>query len=123
MLLAVLEKRGGFKLSAQDVFVNIAGGLKIEDPALDLAVCASIISSYIDLPIDNGTAFAGEIGLGGEIRGVNRIEQRIGEAEKLGCKKMAISGNNLKGINPELFKINIASYSRFETLFKSIFKK
>lgn len=123
MLLAVLEKRGGFKLSAQDVFVNIAGGLKIEDPALDLAVCASIVSSYIDVPVENGTSFAGEVGLGGEIRGVNRIEQRIGEAEKLGFKQIAISGNNLKGINSELFKINIASYTRFEQLFKSIFKK
>lgn len=123
MLLAVLEKRAGFKLSTQDVFVNIAGGLKIEDPALDLAVCASVISSYIDVPIDSGIAFAGEVGLGGEIRGVNRIEQRIGEAGKLGFKEIAISGNNFKSIDKELFKIKIASYSRFEYLIRSIFKK
>lgn len=123
MLLAVLEKRGGFKLSTQDVFVNIAGGLKIEDPALDLAVCASIVSSYTDLSIDSGMAFAGEVGLGGEIRGVNRIEQRISEAEKLGFKRIAVSNNNLKGIDFNSSKINIESYSRFEPLFKSIFKK
>lgn len=123
MILAVLEKRGGFKLSAQDVFVNIAGGLKIEDPALDLAVCASIISSYLDIPVNSGTAFAGEIGLGGEVRGVNRISQRAVESEKLGFKTFVISESNSKSLDRAQMKINIESYSRFESIFKKLFKK
>ncbi|MEO1652242.1 MAG: DNA repair protein RadA, partial [Bacteroidota bacterium] len=86
MLLAVLEKRGGYRLGTQDVFLNITGGLKVEDPAIDLAVCASLVSSYEDQIIPAHTAFAAEVGLGGEVRAVNKIEQRISEAEKLGFK-------------------------------------
>src|SRR5690606_34281451 len=82
MLLAELEKRSGFRFGSQDVFLNIAGGLKVEDPALDLAVCASLVSSLEDIPLDDKNCFAGEIGLGGEIRAINRIESRIAEAEK-----------------------------------------
>ena len=91
MLLAVLEKRCGYKLSQQDVFVNIAGGLKISDPATDLGIAASIISSFENLALGNKMVFAGEIGLSGEIRGVNRIDQRLKEAEKLGFKDFVMS--------------------------------
>ncbi|MCS7003995.1 MAG: DNA repair protein RadA [Cytophagales bacterium] len=96
MLLAVLEKRGGYKLYANDVFLNITGGIKVEDPAIDLAVAVSIISSYEDIVIPNRFCFAGEVGLGGEIRAVSRIEQRIAEAQKLGFTDMYISKYNLK---------------------------
>ncbi len=91
MLLAVLEKRGGIRLGVQDVFLNVAGGLKVEDPAIDLAVCASIVSSYEDISIPHTTCFAAEVGLGGEVRAVNRIENRISEAENLGFKEIYIS--------------------------------
>ena len=84
MLLAVLEKRCGFRLGSKDVFLNITGGMRIEDPALDLAICAAILSSNADIPIPQGMAFAGEVGLNGEIRPVNRIEQRIREGNKIG---------------------------------------
>mgnify|MGYP001569143316 FL=1 len=91
MLLAVLEKRCGYKLSQQDVFVNIAGGLKVSDPATDLGIAASIVSSFENLALPSRMVFAGEIGLSGEIRGVNRIDQRIKEAEKLGFKDFLCS--------------------------------
>ena len=91
MLLAVLEKRCGFKLGAKDVFLNITGGMKIDDPALDLAVCAAILSSNADIPIPQGFAFTGEVGLSGEIRPVNRIEQRIGEGIKIGFETIYYS--------------------------------
>ena len=94
MLLAVLEKRCGFKLAMKDVFLNIAGGLRVEDPALDLAVVAACLSSSLDLPLSQDTALAGEIGLSGEIRPVSRIEQRIAEAEKMGFKRMIVSAYN-----------------------------
>ncbi|WP_366535700.1 magnesium chelatase domain-containing protein [Streptococcus pneumoniae] len=90
MLLAVLEKRVGFKLAQKDVFINIAGGLKVNDPAIDLAVISAILSSNMDAAIEPGICMAGEIGLSGEIRPVNRIEQRIGEAEKLGFKRIIL---------------------------------
>jgi len=98
MLLAVLEKRCGFKLGAFDVFLNVAGGLKIQDPANDLAVVAAILSSSLDLPLDNRTCFAGEVGLSGEIRPVPRMEQRMAEAARLGMERMLISGH---GTHPE----------------------
>ncbi len=120
MLLAVLEKRAGFKLIQKDVFLNIAGGLKINDPATDLAVICSILSSNIDIPIDHKICFAGEVGLTGEIRAVNRIEQRIAEAAKLGFKKIIIPSLN-KGFDPSRFKIEIVKTSRVEEVFKSIF--
>jgi DNA repair protein RadA/Sms len=91
MLLAVLEKRCGYKLSQQDIFINIAGGLKINDPATDLGIAASIISSFENAALSNKMVFAGEIGLSGEIRGVNRIDQRIKEAEKLGFSDFILS--------------------------------
>jgi DNA repair protein RadA/Sms len=93
MLLAVLEKRCGFKLGAFDVFLNLAGGLKIQDPANDLAVVAAILSSSLDLPLDNRTCFAGEVGLSGEIRPVPRLDQRMAEAARLGMERMLISGH------------------------------
>jgi DNA repair protein RadA/Sms len=98
ILLAVLEKRGGYRLSANNVFVNMAGGVKIDEPAVDLAVCCSIASSLLDKPADSSTVVIGEVGLGGEIRSVGNIEKRIAEAEKLGFKKIIIPANNLKSI-------------------------
>ena len=88
MLLAVLEKRCGFKLGSKDVFLNLAGGLKIQDPAIDLAVVAAILSSVLDVPLPGGTVLAGEVGLTGEIRPVPRMNQRISEASRLGMKRM-----------------------------------
>jgi len=102
MLLAVLEKRGGYKLYANDVFLNITGGIKVEDPAIDLAVAISIISSYEDIVVPNRVCFAGEVGLGGEIRAVSRIEQRVAEAEKLGFTQMYVSKYNLKNISSNI---------------------
>ena len=93
MLLAVLEKRCGFKLGSKDVFLNLAGGLKIQDPAIDLAVVAAILSSVLDVPLPWGTVFAGEVGLTGEIRPVPRMNQRIAEASRLGMKRMFFSGH------------------------------
>ncbi len=111
MLLAVLEKRGGYKLGTQDVFVNITGGIRVDDPALDLATCLSMVSSYEDKIIDSSICFAAEVGLGGELRSVTRIDQRIAEAEKLGFKQIWISKYNLKGLNykPKEIKIQTAA--------------
>ncbi|MCD6354910.1 MAG: DNA repair protein RadA, partial [Prolixibacteraceae bacterium] len=120
MLLAVLEKRAGFKLIQKDVFLNIAGGIKINDPATDLSVICSILSSNIDMAIDHKTAFAGEVGLTGEIRAVSRIEQRIAEAAKLGFKKIFIPKLNV-GFESSKFKIEIVKVSRVEEVFKNIF--
>ncbi|MFC3809101.1 DNA repair protein RadA [Lacihabitans lacunae] len=121
MLLAVLEKRGGFRLGTQDVFLNVAGGLKVEDPAIDLAVCVSVASSYEDLPVNKAYCFCAECGLGGEIRAVNRIEARISEAAKLGFEKIFIAKNNLKGINPKDFKIEIVALNKLEEVFSELF--
>jgi len=110
MLLAVLEKRTGFRLSQQDVFLNIAGGLKIDDPAIDLAVCMAIVSSFEEIALDDRCAFAGEIGLGGEIRTVNHIENRIKEAEKLGFKAIYIS---------KYHKIKSSDYKGIKVILKS----
>lgn len=117
MLLAVLEKRGGFRLGAQDVFLNIAGGLKVEDPAIDLAVCASIVSSYEDIAVPHSVCFAAEVGLGGEVRAVNRIENRIAEAEKLGFKEIWISRYNLKNLNLKAFNIKISAATKIDEVF------
>ena len=122
MLLAVLEKRAGFRLVAKDVFLNIAGGIKVNDPAIDLAVISAVLSSNIDIPINKRICFAGEVGLSGEIRPVNRIEQRIREAEKLGFNEMYISKYNRKGLDPSKLNIKIHFQSRIEDLIKSIFK-
>ena len=120
MLLAVLEKRGGYKLGTQDVFLNIAGGLKVEDPAIDLAVCASIVSSYEDISIPSNVCFAAEVGLGGEVRAVNRIENRIAEASKLGFKEIYISKYNLKGLNVDNFDIHVHAVARLDELFSLV---
>lgn len=121
MLLAVLEKRCGFRLSAKDVFLNIAGGIKVEDPAIDLSIMAAIISSHEDIFISSKICFAAEVGLSGEIRAVNRIEQRILEAEKLGFEKIFISNYNLKGLNKDKFKIQIVTVSKIEEVFSLLF--
>jgi DNA repair protein RadA/Sms len=120
MLLAVLEKRGGYRLGVQDVFLNIAGGIKVEDPAIDLAVCLSIISSFDEMPIANNICFAAEVGLGGEIRAVNRIENRIAEAEKLGFKKIFISKFGMAGIDEKKFKIQIHAASKLEEVISGL---
>src|SRR5690554_2041629 len=121
MLLAVLEKRFGFRLSVMDVFLNIAGGLRVEDPAIDLAALMAIISSQQDIALSTEICFAGEVGLSGEIRAVNRIEQRIIEAEKLGFKQIYISSSNTKGINLSKYKIIIHPFSKVEDVFNSVF--
>ena len=119
MLLAVLEKRCGFKLGAKDVFLNITGGIKINDTAIDLAVVCSILSSDQDISLDTLVCFAGEIGLSGEIRAVNRIENRIKEAEKLGYKKIIISKfNKLGGVK---FNIEVQKFGKIEELFRILF--
>jgi DNA repair protein RadA/Sms len=123
MLLAVLEKRAGFRLSAKDVFLNIAGGLKIYDPAIDLAVIVSILSSNGDYPVDRKICFAAEVGLSGEIRPVTRIEQRIAEAEKLGFTKIFVSKYiNRKTTDVKRFKIGIEFVGKVEDVFKRLFK-
>lgn len=117
MLLAVLEKRIGLRLSVQDVFLNIAGGLKIEDPAIDLAICVSVVSSYEDQSVPSNISFAAEVGLGGEIRAVARIENRISEAEKLGFKEIYISKYNLKGLDTSKSKIKITPVAKLDEVF------
>lgn len=121
MLLAVLEKRGGFRLGQQDVFLNIAGGIRVEDPAIDLAVAVSIISSYEDMAIPHSVCFAAEVGLGGEIRAVSRVEQRISEAEKLGFKEIYLSKFSMKGIEKKNFKIKVNEVSKLDEVFSGIF--
>jgi len=121
MLLAVLEKRCGFRLNAKDVFLNIAGGIHVEDPAIDLAIMAAIISSHEDIPIAAKYCFAAEVGLSGEIRAVNRIEQRIAEAEKLGFQQIFISDYNLKGLVIDKFSIKIITVSKIEDVFSLLF--
>jgi DNA repair protein RadA/Sms len=111
MLLAVLEKRCGFKLGAQDVFLNITGGIKVEDPAIDLGLAAAIISSYQNIPIPFKTCFAGEIGLSGEIRAVNRVEQRIAEAQKLGFEQIYISKYNMPSAAQDKKRMDLSRYS------------
>lgn len=120
MLLAVLEKRAGFHLSTKDVFVNIAGGIKVDDPAMDLAVVCAILSSNEDIEINDKTCFAAEVGLSGEIRSVNRIEQRITEAEKLGFERIIISKFNQKSL-PKSNKIQVIAVNKVEEVFKHVF--
>ncbi len=121
LLLAVLEKRGGFHFGMKDVFVNIAGGLKVEDPSIDLAMVSALLSSYEDIPLPQQVAFAGEVGLSGEIRAVNRIEQRIAEAEKLGFEKIIISKYNQKGLSKQHFNIELVTMGRVDELYKYLF--
>jgi len=121
MLLAVLEKRSGFKLGIKDVFLNIAGGLRVDDTAIDLAVISAVLSSSEDIPVNQKICFAAEVGLSGEIRSVNRIEQRIAEADKLGFEKIFISRYNLKGISQEKFNIQVIPVSKIEEVFSRLF--
>lgn len=121
MLLAVLEKRVGFKLAQKDVFLNIAGGIKVNDPALDMAVIAAIISSNVDIPIKRRVCVTGEVGLSGEIRQVTRLEQRIGEAEKLGFEHIVVPANNMKGIDTSKLRINIVEASKVDDVFRFLF--
>ncbi len=121
MLLAVLEKRVGFKLAAKDVFLNIAGGLKVNDPALDLAVICAILSSNVDITIPKRVCMAGEVGLSGEVRAVTRIEQRIREAEKLGMETIIIPRNNLKGVDMSGLNIKIIEVAKVEEAFRTLF--
>ena len=121
MLLAVLEKRVGFKLAQKDVFLNIAGGIKVNDPALDMAVIAAIISSNVDIPIKRRVCVTGEVGLSGEIRQVTRLEQRITEAEKLGFEHIVVPANNMKCIDPTKLRINIVEASKVEDVFRFLF--
>lgn len=121
LLLAVLEKRGGFHFGVKDVFLNIAGGLKIEDPSIDLAVICALLSSYEDLPLPDKICFAGEVGLSGEIRAVNRIEQRIAEAEKLGFEKIILSRYNQKGLAKTSFHIEVVALGRVDEMYQYLF--
>lgn len=120
MLLAVLEKRCGFKLGAKDVFLNIAGGVRVDDTAIDLAVVCAVLSSSVDIAVDPQLCLAGEVGLSGEIRPVNRIDQRILEAQKLGNERIIISRYN-KGINPKDFDIELIQVGKIEEVFKVLF--
>ena len=121
MLLAVLEKRANFKLAIKDVYINIAGGLRVDDPAIDLAIVAAILSSTVDIPIDPNTCFAGEVGLSGEIRPVNRIEQRLGEADKLGMKRILMPEKKKKRLDPSRFNLEIIEVNRVQDLPKLLF--
>ena len=121
LLLAVLEKRGGFHFGVKDVFINIAGGLKVEDPSIDLAIVSALLSSYEDVPINQKYCFAGEVGLSGEIRAVNRIEQRIAEAEKLGFEKIILSKYNSKSLDKLKYNIEVVALSKVEELYQYLF--
>lgn len=121
MLLAILEKRSGFKLGIKDVFLNIAGGIRVEDPAIDLAVVAAILSSLEDIALSNDICFAAEVGLSGEIRSVAHIENRILEAEKLGFEKIIISKYNLKGLPLNRFKIEVVGVGKIEEMITELF--
>jgi DNA repair protein RadA/Sms len=120
MLLAVLEKRCGYRMGQQDVFVNMAGGLQIDDPAIDLAVCVSIISSFEEKPISEKICFAAEVGLGGELRAVNRIDQRISEAEKLGFTEIYVSRYHQKAIQKGTGKIQIKALSKLSDVLEAL---
>ncbi len=121
MLLAVLEKRAGFHLGTKDVFLNIAGGLKVEDPAIDLAVTVAILSSSVEIAVDKNICFAAEVGLSGEVRPVSRIEQRITEAEKLGFRSIIVSKYNKKGLDLSAFSIDIKFVSKVEEVLDQLF--
>ena len=121
LLLAVLEKRGGFMFGAKDVFVNIAGGLNVEDPSTDLAIVCALLSSYEDAALPEHICFAGEVGLNGEIRAVNRVEQRIAEAVKFGFEKIIVSKFNKKGLNKSHYHIEIVALGKVEEVYKYLF--
>lgn len=121
MLLAVLEKRVGFRLAAKDVFLNIAGGIRVNDPALDLGVVMAVLSSNIDAALPRDTVFAGEVGLSGEIRAVSRIEQRISEAEKLGFKQIFVPYGNQKALTKQTPRIEVRPVSKIADICRALF--
>lgn len=121
MLLAVLEKRVGFKLIQKDVFINIAGGLRVTDLAMDLSVIAAVFSSNVDIPIENGWCMAGEVGLSGEVRPINRIEQRLAEAEKLGFTDIIVPKYNLQGLTQQKYNIKIHPVRKVEEALRTLF--
>ncbi|MBS1755950.1 MAG: DNA repair protein RadA [Bacteroidetes bacterium] len=121
LLLAVLEKRGGFHFGVKDVFINIAGGIKVEDPSIDLAIVCALLSSYEDVPLPQHICFAGEVGLSGEIRAVNRIEQRIAEAEKLGFEKIIVSKYNAKLLAKLKLNIQVVALGKVEEVYQYLF--
>jgi DNA repair protein RadA/Sms len=121
MLLAVLEKRCGYFFSINDVFLNIAGGIRVDDPAIDLSIVAALISSLLDVSIPSNICFAGEVGLSGEIRAVNRVEQRIQEADRLGFKAIYVSKYGMKGVDPGRFGIRVMTLGKVEELKNLLF--
>ena len=121
LLLAVLEKRGGFQFGMKDVFINIAGGIRTEDPSIDLAIVCALLSSFEDVPLPSLACFSGEVGLSGEIRAVNRIEQRIAEAEKLGFEKIIVSKYNAKALSSIKFNIEVVPLAKVEELYQYLF--
>ena len=121
MLLAVLEKRCGFKLGAKDVFLNIAGGLRVNDPAIDLAVACAILSSNVDISISPRICFAAELGLSGEVRPVARVEQRVAEADRLGFEKIFVSKYNLRELDKKRYHIEVVPASVIEEAFRALF--
>ena len=121
MLLAVLEKRAGLRLGQHDVFLNIAGGLRLDDPALDMAVCAAVVSSLNDVPIPGNVCLAAEVGLSGEIRAVSRLDQRLAEAEKLGFREMYVSQFNGKGLDLARFGLKVHAVSRLDEVLDGLF--
>ena len=121
MLLAVLEKRCGFRMGTQDVFVNMAGGIYVEDPAIDLALCVSIISSMEEIAVSDKFCFAAEVGLGGELRAVNRVDQRISEAEKLGFEKIYVSKFSQKTVALRKSKIEVVAFAKITDVFRELF--
>ena len=121
MLLAVLEKRCGFKLGAKDVFLNIAGGLRVSDPAIDLAVACAVLSSNVDIPVPPRYCFAAELGLSGEVRPVSRVEQRVAEANRLGFEKIFISKYNARELDPKRYHIELVPVSVIEEAFRGLF--
>ena len=122
MLLAVLEKRNGLPFAMNDVFLNIAGGIRVDDPAIDLAIVSALISSLEDVAIPTNVCFAGEVGLSGEIRAVNRVEQRIQEANRLGFREIYISKYNTKGLDPGRFEIKIRTVGKIQELYSALFE-
>ncbi len=120
MLLAVLEKRAGFRLATKDVFLNIAGGIRVDDPAIDLAVMAAVLSSNEDIAINNRYAFAAEVGLSGEIRSVNRVEARIAEADKLGMEKIFISKYNCRGLDTSKYNVELVPLATIGDFIRSM---
>jgi DNA repair protein RadA/Sms len=121
MLLAVLEKRVGFKLMQKDVFLNIAGGLRVTDMAMDLSVIAAVLSSNVDTPIESGWCMCGEVGLSGEVRPVSRVEQRIAEAEKLGFQHIILPSHNVKNLNAKKYKIELHPVKKVEEALRCLF--